>query len=180
MAPEQLSAGGQVDPRTDVYGLGVVLYELLTGTVPFADPTLTGLRKRILDEDPKPVRSLNNTVPPALEEICKKCLSKEAADRYGSARELATAVRGVGAQNPALRGALSGEVGHGGSPRPWGDGCGHHGPGRQPGGSGAAPLPLQFLVKRHFFLPFSDNQISRSSWVHCQGLTTIRFPIPAA
>jgi hypothetical protein len=35
-------------------------------------------------------------------------------------------------------------------------------------------------VKRHFFLPFSDNQISRSSWVHCQGLTTIRFPIPAA
>jgi serine/threonine protein kinase len=92
MAPEQLSAAGQVDPRTDVYGLGVVLYELLTGTVPFADPTLTGLRQRILSEDPKPVRSLNGEVPPDLERICMKCLSKEAADRYGSARELVEAL----------------------------------------------------------------------------------------
>jgi serine/threonine protein kinase len=92
MAPEQLSAGGRVDPRTDVYGLGVVVYELLTGTVPFADPTLTGLRKRILGEDPKPVRLLNGDVPPDLERICMKCLSKEAADRYGSARELAEAL----------------------------------------------------------------------------------------
>jgi serine/threonine protein kinase len=92
MAPEQLSAGGQVDPRTDVYGLGVVLYELLTGTVPFADPTLTGLRKRILSEDPQPVRSLNGDVPPDLERICMKCLSKGAADRYGSARALAEAL----------------------------------------------------------------------------------------
>jgi serine/threonine protein kinase len=92
MAPEQLSAGGQVDPRTDVYGLGVVLYELLTGTVPFADPTLTGLRKRILSEHPQPVRSLNGEVPPDLERICMKCLLKEAADRYGSARELAKAL----------------------------------------------------------------------------------------
>jgi serine/threonine-protein kinase len=92
MAPEQLTAAGQVDPRTDVYGLGVVLYELLTGTVPFADPTLTGLRRRILSEYPQSVRSINNTVPPALEEICMKWLSKEAADRYGSARELAEAL----------------------------------------------------------------------------------------
>jgi serine/threonine protein kinase len=92
MAPEQLSAGGQVDPRTDVYGLGVVLYELLTGTVPFADPTLTGLRRRILSEDPKPVRSLNGDVPPDLERICMKCLSKAAGDRYGSANELAEAL----------------------------------------------------------------------------------------
>src|SRR5262249_26157720 len=92
MAPEQLTAAGQVDPRKDVYGLGVVLYELLTGTVPFADPTLTGLRRRILSEYPQSVRSINNTVPPALEEICMKCLSKEAADRYGSARELAEAL----------------------------------------------------------------------------------------
>jgi serine/threonine-protein kinase len=92
MAPEQLTVAGQVDPRTDVYGLGVVLYELLTGTLPFSDPSLTGLRRRILTEDPRPVRSLNGTVPPALEGICLKCLSKAAGDRYASARELAEAL----------------------------------------------------------------------------------------
>jgi serine/threonine-protein kinase len=92
MAPEQLTGAGQVDPRTDVYGLGVVLYELLTGTVPFSDPTLTGLRQRILTEDPPPVRSLTNTVPPALEAICLKCLSKAVGDRYGSAGALAEAL----------------------------------------------------------------------------------------
>jgi serine/threonine-protein kinase len=92
MAPEQLTTGGRVDPRTDVYGLGVVLYELLTGTVPFADPSLTGLRRRILGEEPRPVRSLDQTVPPALEAICLKCLSKRAGDRYGSASELAGAL----------------------------------------------------------------------------------------
>jgi serine/threonine protein kinase len=84
--------GGQVDARTDVYGLGVVLYELLTGRLPFADRSLTGLRKRILIEDPPPVCSLNETVPPDLERICTKCLAKEAAERYGSARALAEAL----------------------------------------------------------------------------------------
>jgi serine/threonine protein kinase len=93
MAPEQLSAGGQVDARADVYGLGVVLYELLTGTAPFTDQTLTGLRKRILSERPQPVRSHKGEVPADLDRICLKCLSKKAADRYGSARELAEALR---------------------------------------------------------------------------------------
>ncbi len=75
-----------------MYGLGVVLYELLTGTVPFLAESLTDLRQRILSEDPPPVRSLNNAVPPRLEAICLRCLSKEAAGRYGSARELAEAL----------------------------------------------------------------------------------------
>jgi serine/threonine-protein kinase len=92
MAPEQLTVGGKVDPRTDVYGLGVVLYELLTSTVPFTDLSLTGLRRRILTEDPQPVRSLNGAVPPPLEHICMKCLSKAASNRYASAGELAEAL----------------------------------------------------------------------------------------
>jgi serine/threonine-protein kinase len=89
MAPEQLTANGQVDRRTDVYGLGVVLYELLTGAVPFTDQSLTRLRTRILTESPQPVRSRNDSVPPFLEAICMKCLSKPACERYASARELA-------------------------------------------------------------------------------------------
>ena len=66
MAPEQLTVNGQVDTRTDVYRLGIVLYELLTGTVPFADQSLTGLRKRILNEDPQPVHLVNKGVPPRI------------------------------------------------------------------------------------------------------------------
>jgi serine/threonine-protein kinase len=89
MAPEQLTGTGQVDHRTDVYGLGVVLYQLLTGTVPFTDQSLTGLRRRILTEAPQPVRSLNGAIPAPLEHICMKCLSKAARDRYASAKELA-------------------------------------------------------------------------------------------
>jgi eukaryotic-like serine/threonine-protein kinase len=92
MAPEQLMAAGRVDARTDVYGLGVVLYELLTGTVPFAGPSLAGLRQRILTETPRPIRSLNEEVPPELERICVKCLAKVADDRYASADELAEAL----------------------------------------------------------------------------------------
>jgi serine/threonine-protein kinase len=93
MSPEQLATAGPVDARTDLYSLGVVLYELLTGRVPFSDGTLAGLRRRILTEAPPPVRSLNGAVPPALEDICLKCLSKAAGERYASARELAEALR---------------------------------------------------------------------------------------
>ena len=89
MAPEQLTPAGQVDHRADLYALGVVLYELLTGTVPFTDWRWRGCAVVILAEDPQPVRSLNGAVPPALERICMKCLSKAAGDRYTSARELA-------------------------------------------------------------------------------------------
>ncbi len=95
MSPEQLTTSGQVDARTDVYSLGIVLYELLTGKVPFTDWGLAGLRQRILTEDPQPVRSLNAAVPPDLEHICLKCLSKRAGDRYASARELAQALEVV-------------------------------------------------------------------------------------
>jgi serine/threonine protein kinase len=93
MSPEQLTTSGQIDVRTDIYSLGVVLYELLTGHLPFTDRTLVGLRRRILAEDPRPVRSLNGLVPPELEHICMKCLSKRVGDRYGSARELAEALK---------------------------------------------------------------------------------------
>jgi serine/threonine-protein kinase len=95
MSPEQLTTSGQVDARTDIYSLGVVLYELLTGTLPFTDWTVVGLRRRILKDDPLPVRSLNETVPPELEQICMKCLSRSPSDRYDSARELAEALEAL-------------------------------------------------------------------------------------
>jgi serine/threonine protein kinase len=93
MSPEQLTPGSQVDARTDVYSLGVVLYELLTGTIPFSDQTLTGLRRRILAEPPQPIRLRNPVVPTGVERVCMKALSKAANDRYASAREFAEALQ---------------------------------------------------------------------------------------
>jgi len=83
MAPEQVSATPQnTGPATDIYGLGALLYELLTGRPPFAcsDPTLT--MAMILDSDPVPPRALVQGIPQDLETICMKCLRKEPQSRY--------------------------------------------------------------------------------------------------
>jgi hypothetical protein len=90
MAPEQLLGGaGGVDARTDVYSLGVVLYQLLTRRVPFEAETPAGLREQILRQQPRPPRSLERGVPREVERICLKCLAKAPADRYPSAEALA-------------------------------------------------------------------------------------------
>jgi eukaryotic-like serine/threonine-protein kinase len=93
MAPEQLGAAGEVGPRTDVYGLGVVLYELLTGRLPFREETLWGLRRQILTEPPPPVREQAAEVPPEVEALCLSCLAREPGRRPATAREVAEGLR---------------------------------------------------------------------------------------
>ena len=94
MSPEQVAGEAQlVDSRTDIYSLGVVLYELLTGQSPYHARTPGALREQILFRMPQPVRRLNAVVTSATECVCQKCLSKHPADRFASASELASALR---------------------------------------------------------------------------------------
>jgi serine/threonine-protein kinase len=88
ISPEQ-AQGRPLDRRTDVYSLGVVLYELLAGEPPFTGGNLARVLVRLVQEDPRPLRQAAPAIPEDLETIVAKCLEKDSSRRYESARELA-------------------------------------------------------------------------------------------
>lgn len=90
MSPEQASGRvGEVGPLSDVYALGAMLYELLTGRPPFLAGTRSETIDQVLRDEPQPISRLRPNVPRELETICLKCLEKEQAERYSGARALA-------------------------------------------------------------------------------------------
>ncbi len=90
MPPEQaMGDHTQVDRRSDVYSLGALLYALLTGRPPFQADSTVGTLLQVIEKVPVPPRQLVPSVPVDLETVCLKCLSKEPARRYQTARELA-------------------------------------------------------------------------------------------
>ncbi|HEX7024604.1 MAG TPA: serine/threonine-protein kinase, partial [Gemmatimonadales bacterium] len=102
MAPEQAAGEQDIDHRADIYAVGVLAYELLTGRRPFDGESLRKLLVAQVVETPVPVRELRPEVPPALAAIVMRCLEKRPADRYGSASELLHALEELptGAHTP--------------------------------------------------------------------------------
>ncbi len=88
MAPEQV-IGGEIGPAVDIYALGTLLYQMLTGRPPFRGESVIETEQRLISETPQSPSELNSSVPRDLETICLKCLEKEPYQRYATAAELA-------------------------------------------------------------------------------------------
>jgi serine/threonine-protein kinase len=94
MSPEQVE-GFPVDGRSDLFSLGVILYQLITGEKPFVSETLTSLLMKIVQEDPPPIKDKSGEIPQSLRKIVEKLLNKKPELRFQSGKELATELRSV-------------------------------------------------------------------------------------
>jgi eukaryotic-like serine/threonine-protein kinase len=92
MSPEQMASTRDVDARTDIWALGAILYELLTGKVPFQADTITQLCTMILQQPPPPLRNLRPDAPHGLQEIISRCLAKDRNQRYQNVADFASAL----------------------------------------------------------------------------------------
>ena len=94
MSPEQARGEGhRVDGRSDIFSMGVVLYELLTGRRPFRGASKDEVMHQVVHAEPRPTRQIDDTIPRELERICLKALSKRASERYSTARDMAEDLR---------------------------------------------------------------------------------------
>ena len=101
MSPEQI-AGRAIDHRTDIFSLGVVLYEMTSGRRPFEGESSAELASAILRDTPRALNELRLDVPEELSRVIRRCLEKNPADRFSSAREIRDGLRRVIADSPSM------------------------------------------------------------------------------
>ena len=99
MAPEQMESTRSVDQRADVWSLGVVLYQLVTGRAPFHGDTLPLLCMHVVNDDPEPMSAIRGDLPDGLEDVVMRCLQKEPDQRCPDVGELARALAPFGPTN---------------------------------------------------------------------------------
>ncbi|MBS2018769.1 MAG: protein kinase [Deltaproteobacteria bacterium] len=106
MAPEQIQ-GGHVDPRTDIYSLGIIMYEMLAGKVPFDRPTSVNILMAHVGEPPPPMREVNPNLvcSPVFEELVMTCIAKNPDQRFRTMDEVLTAIKR--AHNVGMTGQLA-------------------------------------------------------------------------
>jgi eukaryotic-like serine/threonine-protein kinase len=103
MAPEQVE-GKEADMRSDIFSMGAVLYEMVSGKRAFEGKTLVSVAAAILEKEPEPIRTVQPATPPALERVIKKCLAKDPDARWQSAGDLASELKWI-AEGGAASGA---------------------------------------------------------------------------
>ena len=116
MSPEQAAGGKDLDPRSDIYSLATVLYEMLAGETPFAAPTAQAMIARRFMETPKPLRERRESVPEAVEQAVQKALARTTADRFATAAEFARALA-----VPTGTATVTATTSAGGAPSPTGE-----------------------------------------------------------
>jgi len=100
MSPEQAMGEREITPKADIYALGCVTYEMLTGEPPFTGPTAQAIIARVMTEEPRSLTLQRRTVPPGTDAVVRKALEKLPADRYATAREFERALAAPTAASP--------------------------------------------------------------------------------
>ena len=95
MSPEQAAGDRELDARSDLYSLAVMMYEMLAGEPPFSGPTFQAILTKLVTETPRPLRQIRDTIPPALELTLQTALAKLPADRFTGAAQFADALAQV-------------------------------------------------------------------------------------
>ena len=100
MSPEQAAGAAELDGRSDVYSLGCVVYEMLSGRTPFTGPTAQAIIAQCFTEPPPPLRGARGDLPEWLEPVVMKSLAKDAGDRFATAAQFSQALKQPGASTP--------------------------------------------------------------------------------